>query len=75
MIKKDYFNVSQAVISEDNIQRIGELISLKALKMLCQFSQKAFDRIDNTPEKADGFLFDCGKRHIVCTAEFCVCFR
>ena len=45
MIKKDYFNVSQAVISEDNIQRIGELISLKALKMLCQFSQKAFVKL------------------------------
>ena len=42
MIKKDYFNISQAVISQDNVQRIAELISLKALKMLCQFSQKAF---------------------------------
>ena len=45
MIKKDYFNVSQTVISEDNVQRIGELISLRALKMLCQFSQKAFVRL------------------------------
>ena len=45
MIKKDYFNVSQAVISEDNVQRIAELISLRALKMLCQFSQKAFIRL------------------------------
>ena len=45
MIKKDYFNVSQAVISEDNVQRIAELISLRALKMLCQFSQKAFVKL------------------------------
>ena len=45
MIKKDYFNVSQAVISQDNVQRIGELISLKALKLLCQFSQKAFVKL------------------------------
>ena len=45
MIKKDYFNVSQAVISQDNVQRIAELISLKALKMLCQFSQKAFVKL------------------------------
>lgn len=45
MIKKDYFNVSQAVISEDNVHRIAELISLRALKMLCQFSQKAFIRL------------------------------
>ena len=45
MIKKDYFNVSQAVISEDNVQRIAELISLKALKMLCQFNQKAFVKL------------------------------
>ena len=45
MIKKDYFNVSQAVISQDNVQRIAELISLRALKMLCQFSQKAFIRL------------------------------
>jgi hypothetical protein len=42
MTKKDYFNISQAIIFEDNIQRIAELISLKALKLLCQFSQKAF---------------------------------
>ena len=45
MITKDYFNISQAVISQDNVQRIAELISLKALKMLCQFSQKAFIRL------------------------------
>lgn len=45
MIKKDYFNVSQAVISADNVQRIAELISLRALKMLCQFSQKAFVKL------------------------------
>ena len=45
MITKTYFNVSQAVISQDNVQRIGELISLKALKMLCQFSQKAFVKL------------------------------
>ena len=45
MIKKDYFNVSQAVISQDNVQRIAELISLRALKMLCQFSQKAFVKL------------------------------
>ena len=42
MTKKDYFNISQAIIFEDNVQRIAELISLKALKLLCQFSQKAF---------------------------------
>ena len=42
MIKKDYFNLSLAVISEDNVQRIAELISLRALKLLCQFPQKAF---------------------------------
>ncbi len=45
MIKKDYFNASQVVISEDNVQRIAELISLRALKMLCHFSQKAFIRL------------------------------
>ena len=45
MIKKDYFNVSQAIISEDNVQRIAELISLKALKLLCQFPQKAFSKL------------------------------
>lgn len=45
MIKKDYFNVSQAVISKDNVQRIGELITLRALKMLCQFNQKAFVKL------------------------------
>ena len=45
MIKKDYFNISQAVISQDNVQRIAELISLRALKMLCQFSQKAFVKL------------------------------
>ena len=45
MIKKAYFNVSQAVISQDNVQRIAELISLRALKMLCQFSQKAFVKL------------------------------
>jgi hypothetical protein len=42
MIKKDYFNTSHVVISQDNVQRIGELITLRALKMLCQFNQKAF---------------------------------
>ena len=45
MIKKDYFNTSHVVISQDNVQRIGELISLKALKMLCQFNQKAFVKL------------------------------
>ncbi|MBQ8284578.1 MAG: hypothetical protein IJX75_05765 [Clostridia bacterium] len=45
MITKTYFNVSQAVISQDNVQRIAELISLKALKMLCQFLQKAFVKL------------------------------
>ena len=45
MIKKDYFNVSLAVISPDNVQRIAELISLRALKMLCQFPQKAFSHL------------------------------
>ena len=42
MIKKNYFNTSHVVISQDNVQRIDELITLRALKMLCQFSQKAF---------------------------------
>ena len=45
MIKKDYFNTSHVVISQDNVQRIGELITLRALKMLCQFSQKAFVKL------------------------------
>jgi hypothetical protein len=45
MIKKDYFNISHVVISQDNVQRIGELITLRALKMLCQFSQKAFVKL------------------------------
>ena len=45
MIKKDYFNLSQTVISHDNVQRIGELITLRALKMLCQFNQKAFVKL------------------------------
>ena len=45
MIKKDYFNTSHVVISQDNVQRIGELITLRALKMLCQFNQKAFVRL------------------------------
>ena len=45
MLKKDYFNTSHVVISQDNVQRIGELISLKALKMLCQFNQKAFVKL------------------------------
>ena len=45
MIKKDYFNTSHVVISQDNVQRIGELITLRALKMLCQFNQKAFIRL------------------------------
>ena len=49
--------------------------SKQVFEKVGNFRKKAFDRIDNTPEKADGFLFDCGKRHIVCTAEFCVCFR
>ena len=45
MIKKDYFHTSHVVISQDNVQRIGELITLRALKMLCQFSQKAFVKL------------------------------
>ena len=45
MINKSYFNLSQSVITEDNLQRIAELISLKALKLLCQFSQKAFIKL------------------------------
>lgn len=45
MIKKDYFNTSHVVISQDNVQRIGELITLRALKMLCQFNQKAFVKL------------------------------
>ena len=45
MIKKDYFNTSLVVISQDNVQRIGELITLRALKMLCQFPQKAFVKL------------------------------
>ena len=45
MIKKDYFNTSHVVIAQDNVQRIGELITLRALKMLCQFSQKAFVKL------------------------------
>ena len=45
MIKKDYFNISHVVISQYNVQRIGELITLRALKMLCQFSQKAFVKL------------------------------
>ena len=45
MSTKNYFNLSLAVISEDNVQRIAELISLKALKLLCQFSQKAFSKL------------------------------
>ena len=45
MIKKDYFNTSHIVISQDNVQRIGELITLRALKMLCQFNQKTFVKL------------------------------
>ena len=45
MIKKEYFNTSHVVIAQDNVQRIGELITLRALKMLCQFNQKAFVRL------------------------------
>ena len=45
MIKKDYFNTSHVVISQDNVQRIGELVTLRALKMPCQFSQKAFVKL------------------------------
>ena len=45
MCTKNYFNLSLAVISEDNVQRIAELISLKALKLLCQFPQKAFSKL------------------------------
>lgn len=36
------FNIPLSVISHDNVQLIAELISLKALKTLCNFSQKAF---------------------------------
>ena len=45
MCTKNYFNLSLSVISEDNVQRIAELISLKALKLLCQFPQKAFSKL------------------------------
>lgn len=47
MINQDYFDLSQAVITEDNVQRIAELIALKALKTLCKFPQKAFTHLYN----------------------------
>ena len=47
MINQDYSDLSQAVITEDNVQRIAELIALKALKTLCKFPQKAFTHLYN----------------------------